>query len=194
MTFLHKSINSINFLNKKLLIKQFCLTLMLSSVPLQINSAKALEFQWNQNDSYKKLMWYQTNPKKNAKNKIFFLYRPSDRNTGLLTINIKIPDNFKSTLKQKNISFCRVNIGGFTSRTKCLENIPSEIEINKKDKKIEVFPISPVPSNKESYAVVFKVTNPQRAGLYQFHSFGKSSGPIPVGRYLGSWTIKIDQL
>ena len=96
-------------------------------------------------------------------------------------------------LKPKNISFCKVNIGGFDSKTKCLKNIPSDIEINKEDKKVEIYPFSPVPANKDSYAVVFKIINPQRSGLYQFHSFGKSSGPIPITSYMGSWTIKIDQ-
>jgi len=183
-----------NSSNKKSLINKLFLPLLLSFIPLQIYSARALEFQWNQNDNFKRLTWRQTNPKKNSKNKIFFLYRPSDRKTGLLTINIKIPKNFKSTLKSKNISLCKVNIGGFESRTKCLENIPSDIQINKADKKVEIYPISPLPSNKESYAIVFKVNNPQKSGLYQFHSFGKSSGPIPVSSYIGSWTIKIDQL
>ena len=197
MTIFNKGIKSMiysNFSNKKSLINTLSLSLLLTYIPFQIQSLRALEFQWKPNDNYKKLTWHQTNPKKNSKNKIFFFYRPSDRKTGLLSINVRIPDNFKSTLKPKNITLCRVNIGGFESRTKCLENIPSSIEINPKDKKVEIYPISPVPSNKESYALVFKVNNPQKSGLYQFHSFGKSSGPIPVGRYLGSWTIKIDQL
>ena len=183
-----------NSSNKGSLINKLTLSLILSFIPLQIYSARALEFQWNPNNNYKRLTWRQTNPKKNSKNKIFFLYRPSDRKTGFLEINIKIPKNFKSTLKSKNISLCKVNIGGFESRTKCLENIPSDIQINNADKKVEIYPISPLPSNKESYAIVFKVNNPQRSGLYQFHSFGKSSGPIPVSSYIGSWTIKIDQL
>ena len=183
-----------NFSNKKSLINILCLPLLLSCLPFQIYSANAFEFQWERNNNYKRLKWYQTSSKKNSKNKIFFFYRPSDRKTGLLSINVKIPDNFTSKLKSKNISLCRVNIGGFSSKTRCLENIPSDIEINKKDNKLEIYPISPVPSNKESYAIVFKVNNPQRSGLYQFHSFGKSSGPIPVGKYLGSWTIRIDQL
>ena len=183
-----------NYSNKRSILNKLTLPLILSFIPLQIYSSKALEFQWNPNDNYKRLTWHQTNPKKHSKNKIFFFYRPSDRKTGLLAINVKIPDNFKSTLKPKNISLCKVNIGGFDSRTKCLENIPSDIQINKEEKKVEIYPISPLPSNKESYAIVFKVTNPQRSGLYQFHSFGKSSGPIPVSSYIGSWTIKIDQL
>ena len=168
-------------------------TVFLSFTPINFNSLNALEFQWDNNSDYKKLNWHQTNPGRKSKNKIFLFYKPSDRKTGLLSINVKIPDNFKSTLKPKNISLCRVNIGGFDSKTKCLENIPSDIDVNKKDKKVEIYPISPVPANRDSYAVVFKVVNPQRPGLYQFHSFGKSSGPIPISSYMGSWTIKISQ-
>ena len=119
--------------------------------------------------------------------------RPSDRKTGLLRINMKLPDNFKREIKPKKITLCRVNIGGFNSKTKCLENIPADIEINNKKKKIDIYPLRPIPSNKESYAVVFNLINPQRSGLYQFHSFGTSSGKIPVSSYLGSWTIRIDQ-
>ena len=68
-----------------------------------------------------------------------------------------------------------------------------DIDIDKKTKKITIYPVSPVPSSKDVYAVVFKIINPQKSGLYQFHSFGKSSGVIPVSSYLGSWTLRVDQ-
>jgi len=182
--------------NKRSLLKSILFLPLLSSFnPLIINSAKAnLEFQWDTDSQYKRLRWHQTNSKKSAKNKIFFFYKPSDRKTGLLTFNIKVPKNFKSTLKTKNISLCRVNIGGFDSKTKCLENISSDIVLDRETKKVEIYPTNPLPYDKESYAVVFKVTNPKKSGLYQFHTFGKSSGAIPVASYIGSWTIKIDQL
>ena len=179
------------FLNKAINILLIFNTLI-SLVPLQINSAKAFEFQWDPNDGYKRLRWRQRTAEKNFKNKIFFFFMPSDRKTGLLSINIKIPKNFKSTLKTKNITFCKANFGGYTSKTKCIEDIPSDIVFDNENKRLEIYPISPVPSNKETYAVVLKVNNPRRSGLYQFHSFGKSSGPIPVSSYLGSWTINID--
>ena len=187
---------SLKIFNKKSLFKTILFLPLLSPfIPFQINSAKAnLEFQWNANSEYKRLRWHQTNSQKLGKNKIFFFYRPSDRKTGLLTFNIKVPENFKSTLRTKNISLCRVNIGGFDSKTKCLENISSDVEIDRDIKRIVIYPNSPLPYNKESYAVVLKVTNPQKSGLYQFHTFGQSSGTIPVSSYLGSWTIKIDQL
>ena len=169
-----------------------CSGILLSFIPFYINSSKALEFQWNPNDGYKRLRWYQRTGTKNIKNKIFLFLRPSDRKTGLLSINIRIPDKFKSSIKTKNITLCKANLGGYTSKSKCLTKIPSDIVLNDDTNKLEIYPITPVPSDKETYAVVFKITNPQKSGLYQFHSFGKSSGPIPVSNYIGSWTIIID--
>ena len=177
----NKSINTFVILNT-----------FITLIPFQINSAKALEFQWNPDDGYKQLKWYQRTAEKNYKNKIFFFFRPSDRKTGLLSINIKFPDKFKSTLNTKNITFCKAILGGYTKRSKCVKDIPSDIVLNKDTQRLEIYPITPVPSDKDTYAVVFKINNPRKSGLYQFHSFGKSSGPIPVTNYLGSWTITID--
>ena len=177
---------------KKIIKSLIFSTILVSFVPFNIDSAKSLEFQWNQNDGYKRLRWYQRTSEKNFKNKIFLFLRPNDRKTGFLSINIKFPDKFKSTLKQKNVTFCKAKIGAFTAKTKCIEEIPSDIVLDKKTKRLEIYPINPVPSDKDTYAVVFKISNPRRSGLYQFHSFGKSSGPIPVSSYIGSWTITID--
>ena len=163
-----------------------------SLLPFYTNQTNALEFQWNPTEGYKRLRWYQRTGTKNIKNKIFLFLRPSDRKTGLLSINIKMPDKFKASIKPKNISLCKAVIGGYTSKSKCLNNIPSDVVLSKETNKIEIYPISPVPSDKDTYAVVFKINNPRKAGLYQFHSFGKSSGPIPVSSYIGSWTITID--
>ena len=176
----------------KTIIRLLLSTTLVSLIPFHFKTVKALEFQWNPNDGYKRLRWYQKTSEKNFKNKIFFFFTPRDRKTGLLSINIKIPDNFKSTLKLKNITLCKANLGGYTSRTECKENIPSDIVLDKETKRLEIYPISPLPSNKDTYAVVLKINNPRRSGLYQFHSFGKSSGPIPVSSYIGSWTITID--
>ena len=166
-------------------------TILLALVPFKTNSTNALELQWNANDGYKQLKWYQRTAEKKFRNKIFFFLRPSDRKTGFLSINIKLPKNFKKSLKPKNIILCKANIGGYTSKSKCLKDIPSDIVINEDSTKLEIYPISPIPSDKDTYAVVFKINNPQKSGLYQFHSFGKSSGPIPVSSYIGSWTITI---
>ena len=108
-----------------------------------------------------------------------------------------MPKTYKSTLKTKNISLCKVEIGGFEGRTKCLENIPADIEINNEEseesfyRRLTFYPYSSVSYGKDSYAVVLKVPNPRRSGLYQFHSYGQPVGKT-TSRYLGSWTIVID--
>ena len=105
-----------------------------------------------------------------------------------------IRDSFKSNLYKEKISLCKVRIGGFQSRTKCLEDMPADIEISTDEsslRSINIYPYSPIPLNKENYAIVLKANNPKRSGLYQFHSYGQPSGNS-VLNYLGSWTIVID--
>ena len=183
-------------LNFKIL-RFFLIPTILVSTPLvnHFQYAKAgLEFQWDQNSGYRKLKWFQKENKRRFKNTIYFFFRPSDRDSELLKINLAIPKGFKSNLFKEKISLCKVRIGGFQSRTKCLEDIPADIEINTDEsslRSVNVYPYSPIPLNKESYAIVLKANNPKRSGLYQFHSFGQPKGKS-VSRYLGSWTIVID--
>ena len=170
---------------------------ILVSVPFfnKIEEAKAgLEIQWDQDPSFKRLKWFQKENRKRFKNKIYFFLRPSDRNTEFLKLNIAIPKTFKATLKEEKISLCKVRIGGFENRTKCLEDIPADIDINTDEsalRSINIYPYRPIPSNKDSYAIVLKVFNPKKSGLYQFHSYGQPKGKS-VSSYLGSWTIVID--
>ena len=183
-------------LNFKIL-KFFLIPTVLFSTPFfnKIQNANAgLEFQWNQDSSFRRLRWFQRENKRRLRNTIYFFFRPSDRKTDLLKINLGIPESFKSTLKNEKISFCKVRIGGFESRTKCLEDIPADIEINTDEsglRSLNVYPYSPIPSNKDSYAIVLKVFNPRKTGLYQFHSYGQPKGETSSS-YLGSWTIVID--
>ena len=183
-------------LNLKIL-RFFIIPTILFSTPFfnNIQDAKAgLEFQWDQDSSFRRLKWFQKENKKRYRNTIYFFFRPSDRKTDLLKINLAIPETFKSTLKNEKISFCKVRIGGFESRTKCLEDIPADIEINTDEsglRSLDVYPYSPIPSNEDSYAVVLKVFNPKKSGLYQFHSYGQPKGKS-FSSYLGSWTIVID--
>tara|TARA_B100000886_G_C20307294_1_gene442292 strand:+ start:241 stop:819 length:579 start_codon:yes stop_codon:yes gene_type:complete len=160
-----------------------------------IQEAKAgMEFQWDQNSGFIRLKWFQKEKRKRFKNKIYFFLRPMDRNAELLKINLAIPKTFKSTLKKEKISFCKVRIGGFERRTKCLETIPADIEINTDEsalRSIDIYPYSPIPNNKDSYAIVLKVFNPRKSGLFQFHTYGQPKGKT-VSRYLGSSTIMID--
>ena len=179
------------------ILRFFLIPVILVSTPLfkNIDEAKAgLEFQWDQDSGFRRLKWFQKESKKRFRNTIYFFFRPSDRKTEFLKINLAIPETFKSTLKKENISLCKVRIGGFESRTKCLEDIPADIEINNEKaslRSINIYPYKPISSNKDSYAIVLKVFNPKRSGLYQFHSFGQPKGQS-VSSYLGSWTIVID--
>ena len=183
-------------LNLKIL-RFFIIPSILVSTPFfnNIQEAKAgLEFQWDQDSSYRRLKWFQKEDKRKFRNTIYFFLRPSDRRTDLLKINLAIPKTFKSTLKNEKISFCKVKIGGFNSRTKCLEDIPADIEIKTDEaglRSLDIYPYSPIPANKDNYAIVLKVYNPKKSGLYQFHSFGQPKGKS-FSSYLGSWTIVID--
>ena len=182
------------FFKKSRILKFLLLSPFLVSIPLFTNTPvnANLEFQWDQDSGYKRLKWFQKANETTERNTIFFFLRPSDRKAGLLKINMKIPKHFKSTLKEKKISLCQVRIGGFDSRTKCIKNIPADIEIKENNTSLDIFPYSPIPSNKESYAIVFKIFNPRRSALYQFHSYGQYLGNNTVSSYLGSWTIVID--
>ena len=168
---------------------------LLISIPffLENNYVKAgLEFQWDQDSGYRRLKWFQKENKRRFRNTIFFFLRPSDRQANLLKITLKIPEKFESKLKDK-VSLCQVKIGGFDSRTKCVKDIPADIEINKDNSSLDIFPYSPIPSNKDSYAIVFKkIFNPKKSGLKQFHSYGQYAQKNTSSRYLGSWTIVID--
>ena len=183
-------------LNLKIL-RFFLIPTILVSTPFfnYIQDAKAgLEFQWNQDSNFRRLKWFQKDNRSKFRNTIYFFLRPSDRKTDLLKINLAIPKTFKSTLKKEKLSFCKVRIGGFDSRTKCLEDISADIEINTDEsglRSLDIYPYSPIPSNKDSYAIVLKVFNPKKTGLYQFHSYGQPKGKS-FSSYLGSWTIVID--
>ena len=179
------------------LVKLFLVPTLLFSIPFfdGHRDAKAgLEFQWNQDSGYRRLKWFQKQNQRRFRNTIYFFLKPSDRKTDLLKINLAIPKTFTSTLKNDKISLCKVRIGGFESRTKCLEDIPADIEINTDEsglRSLDIYPYSPIPSNKDSYAIVLKVFNPKKSGLYQFHSYGQPEGKS-FSSYLGSWTIVID--
>ncbi len=175
----------------------FLIPTILVSIPFFNNNQDVragLEFQWDQDSGYRRLKWFQKENKRNFRNTIYFFLRPSDRKTELLKINLDIPKTFKATINKEKISFCKVRIGGFEDRTKCLEDIPADIEINTDEsslRSLNIYPYSPVPFNKESYAIVLKANNPRKSGLYQFHSYGQFKGKS-VSSYLGSWTIVID--
>ena len=183
-------------LNLKIL-RFFVIPTILVSIPFFNNNqdVKAgLEIQWVQDSNLRQLKWFQKEERRKFRNTLYFFLKPSDRRTDLLKINLAIPKTFNSTLNNEKISFCKVKIGGFEGRTKCLEDIPADFEIKTDEsglRSLDISPYSPIPSNKDSYAIVFKIFNPKKSGLYQFHSYGQPKGES-FSTYLGSWTIVID--
>ena len=183
-------------LNFKIL-RFFLIPTVLFSTPFfhNLQDAKAgLEFQWDQDSGFRKLKWFQTENQRRFRNKIYFFLKPSDRNSELLKITLAIPQSFKANLKRDKVSLCKVKIGGFDDRTRCLEDIPADVEINTDEsslRSINIYPFSPIPYNKDNYAITLKLFNPKRSGLYQIHSYGQLKGNS-VSSYLGSWTIVID--
>ena len=190
--------NPKNFALNFKILRSFIIPTILVSTPFFINTQDikaGIEFQWDQNTGYRRLKWFQKENKKIFKNTIYFFFRPIDRKADLLKIDLAIPQTFKTKIKKDNISLCKVKIGGFESRTRCLEDIPADIEIKNDEsslnKMISIYPLSKIPVSKDSYAIVLKAKNPKRSGLYQFHSYGQFAGKA-ISSYLGSWTIVID--
>ena len=98
-------------LNFKIL-RFFLIPTILVSTPFinHIQDAKAgLEFQWDQDSGYRRLKWFQKERDRRLRNTIYFFFRPSDRNSKLLKINLAIPKSFKS-LKFKTTLFRFLNI------------------------------------------------------------------------------------
>ena len=182
------------FFNKSKILKLLLISPFLVSIPFFSNSEvnAGLEFQWDQDSGYRRLKWFQKKSERGLRNTIFFFLRPSDRKASLLKISMKIPKKFKSALEEEKVSLCQVKIGGFETRTKCIADIPADIELNEDNTSLDIFPYSPIPRNKDSYAIVIKTFNPRRTGLYQFHSYGQYFGKDSISSYLGSATIVID--
>ena len=178
------------------ILKFLLLSPILISIPFlnNINVAKAgLEFQWDQDSNFRKLKWFQKDSERMFRNTIYFFLRRNDRQRDLLKITLAIPKTFKTKIKTEKISLCKVKIGGFESRTKCIEKLPADVEIEIKDDhtSVDIYPYKPIPSDKDSYSIVLKAINPRKTGLYQFHSYGQYSGQS-ASNYLGSWTVVID--
>ena len=60
-----------------------------------------------------------------------------------------------------------MQVGGFQTRTKCLEDIPIDLEIKNEEsllKRVNIYPLSQIPSSKDSYAIVLKAKNPNKKG------------------------------
>ena len=149
------------------------------------------EFQWDRDPDYKQLRFYQSANERLERATYYFFLRGKERKEDIVKLTIAVPDYFEAKIKTKKLSLCKVKVGGYTERTRCIENVPSLIEINDKQTVIEIFPEKPIPSNKDNYAVVMKIFNPRKRGMFQFRALSQKDADIPISTYLGTWNIDV---
>ncbi|MGB1196430.1 MAG: DUF2808 domain-containing protein [Synechococcus sp.] len=155
------------------------------------NTPSLLEFRWDGSKDYKKLYFVQSSTQQLERAEYFFMLRPKDRKTAILKLSITVPSYFNARIQPKNLSLCKMKLGGVLSRSRCKEVLPAVFEVNEKQTAIDVFPDSPIPTG-GTYAVVMNIFNPNSQGMYQFNALAQAPGDVPVAGYLGSWLIDID--
>ncbi len=151
------------------------------------------EIQWDPEPGYRRLRYYQSSSESLDRANYYFFLRGKERKENIIKLTLKVPEYFEAKIKPERLSLCKVRVGGYSGRTSCLENVPSVIEVNEKQTAIEIFPKKPIPLNKDSYAVVMKIFNPRKAGMFQFQAIAQSQQPgeIPISTYLGTWNISV---
>ena len=161
--------------------------------PKSLASPGFFEIQWDPEPGYRRLKYFQTSSERLDRATYYFFLRGRERKENIIKLTIKVPDYFKAKIKPEKLSLCKVRVGGYSGRTSCLEDVPSVIEVNEKQTIIEIFPKGPIPLNKDSYAIVMKIFNPRKTGMFQFQAMAQSQQPgeIPISTYLGTWNISV---
>ena len=163
----------------------------LNVAPRSSASPGFFEYQWYPEEGYKKLRYLQSSSERLERATYYFFLRGKERKADISKLTLRVPDYFEAKIKPEKLSLCRVNIGSYTSRTRCLENVPSEIKINEDQTSIDISPEKAIPLNKDSYAVVMKIFNPRKRGMFQFQAFSQNVGEIDISTYLGTWNIDV---
>ena len=159
--------------------------------PQSFASQGFFEYQWNPEPGYKRLKYYQSSSERSDRATYYLFLRGMERKEDIEKLTITVPDYFEAKIKTKKLNLCRVRVGGYTERTRCLENIPSLIKVNEKQTIIEILPEEPIPLNKDNYALVMKIFNPRKRGMFQFRALSQKSLDIPISTYLGTWNIDV---
>ena len=163
----------------------------LNVAPKSSASPGFFEYQWYPEEGYKKLRYLQSSSERLERATYYFFLRGKERKADISKLTLRVPDYFEAKIKPEKLSLCRVNVGSYTSKTRCLENIPSEIKINENQTSIDISPEKAIPLNKDSYAVVMKIFNPRKRGMFQFQAFSQNVGEIDISTYLGTWNIDV---
>ena len=163
----------------------------LNVAPKSSASPGFFEYQWYPEEGYKKLRSYQSSSERNDRASYYFFLRGKERKTDIVKLALRVPDYFEAKIKPSKLSICKVKIGGFKGRTACKEIIPSVIKINDKQTLIEIIPEKPILFNRDSYAVVMKIFNPRKRGMFQFQAFSQKDGEVDISTYLGTWNVQV---
>ena len=159
--------------------------------PQSFASQGFFEYQWNPEPGYKRLKYYQSSSERNDRSTYYFFLRGKERKEDIEKLTIAVPDYFEAKIKPKKLNLCKVRVGGYKERTRCLEDIPSQITVNDKQTIIEILPERPIPYNKDNYALVMKIFNPRKRGMFQFRALSQNTDEIPISTYLGTWNIDV---
>ncbi len=157
----------------------------------KVQASNLLEFRWENDKGYKKLYYWQSSSDRRDRSTYYLVIRERDRKTAFLKLKITIPSYFDANINPKKLSLCRLQLGGFSSKTRCIEEIPATIELKQDKSAIEIFPNKPV-SVDGNVALRMKIFNPAEAGMYQFNALSQPPGDIPMSAYIGSWNIDIE--
>ena len=173
-----------------------CSALMLSTgafnlAPKSSASPGFFEYQWFPEEGYKKLRYLQSSSERLDRATYYLFLRGKERKADISKLIIRVPEYFEAKIKPKKLSFCKVNVGSYSSKTRCLKDVPSKILINANQTSIDILPERPIPLNKDSYAVVMKISNPRKRGMFQFQAFSQNVGEIDISTYLGTWNIEV---
>ena len=150
-----------------------------------------MEFRWDNDRDYRKLYYFQTSAIENDRSEWYLHLRAKDRKTSFMKLTVTVPDYFDSKLRPERMTLCRTSAGSMMSRTRCLEEVPATIEVNKSQTAIEVYPDTPVPVEGD-YSLRIKLFNPQGKRMYQLNALIQAPGDVPMSGYVGSWLIDMD--
>ena len=159
--------------------------------PKSYASPGFFEYQWFPEEGYKKLRYLQSSSERLDRATYYLFLRGKERKADISKLTIRVPEYFEAKIKPKKLSFCKVNVGSYSSKTRCLKDVPSKITINANQTSIDISPERPIPLNKDSYAVVMKIFNPRKRGMFQFQAFSQNVGEIDISTYLGTWNIEV---
>ena len=151
-----------------------------------------MEFRWDSSRDYKKLYYFQSSSMKNDRATYYFAIRPKDRKAAILKLSITVPEYFNAKITPRKLKLCKMKLGGMLEKTQCVEKIPAVFEVDANQTSIDVFPDRPIPADNSSFAVVMKIFNPDKTGMYQFNALAQAPGDVPMAGYMGSWNIDID--